>query len=236
MRKCLGSHLQWLPRKVPLAPNAAWNFIFIQNTSTESFSNRSFPKILRLCYRKGCANRFSPQRRYQKFCRDPGCVAELRRWQTLKRQRQHRLKPENRQKHAERERLRRLKKSQEVTQSGIASEPRGSEVNDCAWSRTTCIPKDFCDRPGCYEPKVQSHRNVAKYCGNACRNAAQRVAQRDRQYKTARYRWPRSSCFSPVNYSSSSSGRIPFPQPKRSNQHGSKTGSQVGPRSPPTQM
>lgn len=236
MRKCLGSHLQWLPRKVPLAHTAAWNFICFQNTSLDSVSNRSFSKNLRRCYRKGCQNRFSPQRRYQKFCNDPICASELKRWQALKRQRRHRENPENRRKHAQRERLRRLEKAQAATETGCRKDPPDAKIDNRAWSRTTDVPKDFCDRPGCYEPKVQSLRNTAKYCGNDCRNAAHHVAHRSRQYKTTRYQWPELKRRSPVNYSSSAQGRIPFPQPKRSDQHGSKASSQSQPRPPPTQM
>jgi len=224
------------PQESPFGTTAAWNFICFQNTSFDSVSNRSFLKNLRRCYRKGCQNRFSPQRRYQKFCNDPLCAVALKRWQALKRQRRHRENPENRQKHAQRERVRRLDKAQAAAETIIPKESPDAKIAYCAWSRTTDVPKDFCDRPGCYEPKIQSHRNTAKYCGNDCRNAAQHVAHRDRQYKTARYQWPGPMRRSPVNYSSSSRGRIPFPQPKRSNQNGSKASSQSQPRPPPTQM
>jgi hypothetical protein len=130
--------------------------------------------------------------------------------------------------------LRRLKIAQSAIQSTNSDSTALTADDHGAWSRTTDIPKDFCDRPGCYDPKVPSHRNTAKYCGNDCRNAVQRVEQRDRQYRTARYQWPKSPRQSPVNYSGSSPGRIPFPQPKRSNQHGPKASSQPQPRSPPT--
>lgn len=212
----------------------ARNFICFQNTPPDSPSKHSFSKKSRLCHRKGCANRFSPHRRYQKFCNQPSCASELRRWQALKRQRRHRAIAENRKKHAERERLRRLKIAQSAIQSTNSDSTALTADDHGAWSRTTDIPKDFCDRPGCYDPKVPSHRNTAKYCGNDCRNAVQRVEQRDRQYRTARYQWPKSPRQSPVNYSGSSPGRIPFPQPKRSNQHGPKASSQPQPRSPPT--
>jgi hypothetical protein len=236
VRKCLESHSKWLSRKVPWARTATRNFICSQNTSLDSPSKLSSSKNLRRCLRKGCDNRFSPNRRYQKFCNDPDCAAQLRRWQALKRQRCHRASPENRQKHAERERLRRREKAQVAAQSNSNQVPPPAQDDSRAWSRTTDIPKDFCDRPGCYEPKVQSDRNTPKFCGNDCRNAVHRVQQRNRDYKTARYRWPPSSHRSPLNYSGSLKGRIPFPQPKRSNHHGPKASPQSQPRSPPAKM
>ena len=214
----------------------ARNFIWSKNNSSSSLSNRSVAKNLRICHRKGCDNCFSPQRRYQKFCNDPKCVSELKRWQALTRQRRYRANPDNRHKHAQRERLRRLEKAQAANNSGRSQEPPSPDNEDQAWSRTTDIPKNFCDRPGCYEPKVESIRNTAKYCGNDCRNAVQRIEQRARQFKTARYQWPKTPRPWPVNYSGSSHGRIPFPQPKRSNHHGPKASSQPQPRSPPPQI
>ena len=118
--------------------------------------------------------------------------------------------------------------------SGLAiSQPKAESVNPVgAWSRRRDIPKDFCDRPGCYEPKTSSDRNTAKYCGNACRNAVHRVRRRERASRTMRYSWPSS----PVNYSDSSAPEISLPHQKRSNQLDSKTSSQSQPRSPPSEM
>ncbi len=43
-------------------------------------SERSQPISERTCHRKGCSTRFLPRRPYQKFCLDPTCVVQLRRW------------------------------------------------------------------------------------------------------------------------------------------------------------
>jgi hypothetical protein len=214
----------------------ARNFICSKNNSSSALSKRSVSKNLRNCLRKGCANRFSPQRRYQRFCNEPLCSSELNRWRALKRQRRYRANPNNRHKQAERERLRRLEKAKAAKQSGGSEESPSPKNYNRAWSRKTAVPKNFCDRPGCYDPKVESTRNTPKYCGNSCRSAAHRVQHRDRKYHTARYQWPKSSRHSPVNYSGSLQGRIPFPPPKRSNQHGSEASSQSRSRSPPSQM
>lgn len=236
MRKCLESHSNWLSRKIPFGKTPAGNSICFQNSSSSSHAKRSSSILGRTCHRKGCSNRFLPHRPYQKFCSDPTCTIQLRRWQATKRQRRHRANPENRQKHAERERLRRLENAARVAKVTDSSSQITPEKLVSAWSRTTVIPKDFCDRPGCYEPKVNSDRNHAKYCGNACRNAVHRVRERDREYRTSRYQWPKSPMQSPGNYSGSSDSQIPLRHPKRSNHHDSKTSSLSRTRSPPTQM
>lgn len=208
---------------------AAGYFIYFQNSSNSQNTNNFHPRELRSCHRKGCCNRFLPRRPNQRFCLEPCCTVELRRWQAAKRQRRHRTDSANLAKHRERERQRRLAKtvnrdsSQSQTESGIPA---------CAWSRPRDIPKDFCDRPGCYEPKTSSDRNTAKYCGSACRNAVHRVRRRERESRTAPYSWPRST----VNYSSSSVPAISLLHQKRSNQRDSKTSTQSQPRPPPSEM
>ncbi len=40
----------------------------------------------------------------------------------------------------------------------------------------------LCDRPGCYEPPVNSARNPARYCCPACRQAVRNVLDRERKW------------------------------------------------------
>jgi hypothetical protein len=132
-------------------------------------------------------------------------------------------------KHRERERQRRLNKSAKRD----SSQPQTDSLDPAgAWSHRRDIPKDFCDRPGCYEPKTSSDRNTAKYCGSDCRNAVHRVRRRERESRTMRYSWPSST----VNYSGLSAPEISLPHQKRSNPHDSKTSSQSQPRPPPSEM
>lgn len=208
----------------------AGNLICSQSNSAAGKSKLFRPHSGRICHRKGCSNRFLPRRPHQKFCRETQCDVELRRWQATKRQRRHRASPENRAKHAERERVRRIENASRTVSEINPLTETVPQTQPTAWSRPNVIPKDFCDRPGCYEPQAPSDRNHAKYCGNACRNAVHRVRERDRSYRTARYRWPKST----VNYSGSSRSSVPLLHPKRSNKHDSKTSSQSRPRSPPT--
>jgi hypothetical protein len=44
------------------------------------------------------------------------------------------------------------------------------------------FPPPPCDRPGCYEPPVISLRNLARYCGTACRQAVRNVQDRERKW------------------------------------------------------
>jgi len=44
----------------------------------------------RTCLRKGCGRRFQARRHNQRYCREPECLSELRRWQAAKRQHKRR--------------------------------------------------------------------------------------------------------------------------------------------------
>jgi hypothetical protein len=65
----------------------------------------------RTCLRKGCGQRFQARRYNQRYCQDPQCLREVRRWQEAKRQRKCRSQPERRQRHAEAERQRRKQRA-----------------------------------------------------------------------------------------------------------------------------
>lgn len=222
------SHWNWLPRQIPFGPTRR-EFIYFQNSSNSQNTNEFHPRELRSCHRKGCCNRFLPRRSNQRFCLEAFCTVELRRWQAAKRQRRHRADCANLAKHRERERQRRLNGSAKRK----SSQPQNDLANPAgAWSRRTDIPKDFCDRPGCYEPKLPSDRNTAKYCGIACRNAVHRVRRRERKSRAMRFSWPSST----VNYSGSSVPAISLPHQKRSKQRDSKTSSQSQPRPPPSEI
>jgi hypothetical protein len=64
--------------------------------------------------RKGCGRRFQARRYNQRYCREPECLEEVRRWQAAKRQRKRRSQPEARQRHAEAERQRRRRRASEA--------------------------------------------------------------------------------------------------------------------------
>ena len=133
----------------------------------------------RSCLRKGCGRKFQARRYNQRYCREPECLAEVRRWQAAKRQQKCRSQPGARQRHAEAERQRRKR-----PRGCPAAEAQKPAANSGAWSRSRRHPEIFCDRPGCYEPLRDSPRAPASYCGDECRTAMRQA--RDRQRKCLR--------------------------------------------------
>ena len=68
----------------------------------------------RICLCKDCGRRFQARSHNQRYCREPECLKELRRWQAAKRQQKCRAGPEGRRQHAEAERQRRQRKASEA--------------------------------------------------------------------------------------------------------------------------
>ena len=135
----------------------------------------------RLCLCKNCGNRFQPIRWNQRYCQQPHCLREVRRWQATKRQRRRRQSPQQRQQHAQAERQRRKqKKQQAIPKSTTPNQPTSGP--DRAWSRSKNSDQDFCDRPGCYDPRRSSSRAAARYCSDNCRQALRRVTDRERKW------------------------------------------------------
>lgn len=148
------------------------------NNRSKAASKRHWP--IRLCFRKNCGNCFRPNCWNQRYCQQPHCLREVRRWFAAKRQRRRRASAIHRQQHAQAERQRRIQRKQQVDSqvtTVAANQPRR------AWSRSKIFHEDFCDRPGCYEARRTSPRAPAKYCGDDCRQAVRRVLDRERKWK-----------------------------------------------------
>jgi len=154
----------------------------VQNTFNNDRKSTTAGRLpLRLCLRKDCGNRFQPSRWNQRYCQQPDCLREVRRWQAAKRQRRRRESPQQRQQHAQAERQRRKQKKQQVTSQNTAAQQSPSDP-DRAWSRSKSSFEDFCDRPGCYEARRFSSRAAARYCSDDCRQALRRVTDRERKW------------------------------------------------------
>lgn len=160
----------------------------IQHTPAVKPTPRRSPS--RTCLRKGCGHVFRPGRWNQRYCQDPHCLEEVRRWQAAKRQRVFRQSAENRKRQAESEARRRRAKKEAAAAEGLTNHP-SQDVNQepslmsrraGAWSRSNEFPEDFCDRPGCYEPLPTDSRAPARYCGGDCRQAMRRVRDRERKW------------------------------------------------------
>jgi len=155
---------------------------------TPSARTPRFPP--RECHRKGCQRSFLPRQWNQRYCREPECLRLLHRWQAAKRQQRRRSWPESRRQHAQAERQRRIRRREEAHARQAERSARISSVTTAgdapgsrAWSRSERIVGYFCDRPGCFSPRRPFSRAPAHYCGDLCRQAVQRVRDRERKWK-----------------------------------------------------
>lgn len=142
----------------------------------------------RMCLRRGCHRIYQARRWNQRYCQDPDCQKLVRRWQAAKRQQQRRQQPEVRQSHAAHEKQRRARRRATVSSE---SPPAGDaeafpdkppRQGRGAWSRSKNFSAPFCDRPGCHDEVRPSVRCPARYCSDDCRQAIQRVRDRERKW------------------------------------------------------
>jgi hypothetical protein len=61
----------------------------------------------RMCLRKGCGRKYQPRCWNQRYCQDPACQRQVRRWQAARRQARRRLDAAAKAQHAQAQRLRR---------------------------------------------------------------------------------------------------------------------------------
>ena len=131
----------------------------------------------RICLRKGCRRNYQPRRWNQRYCQDPECLRQVRRWQDARRQANRRRDDHVKAQHAqaENERRQRDKTSPKAFETHEVAPARGHAANFFP-------PLSLCDRPGCYEPPVISLRNPARFCCAACRQAVRNVLDRERKW------------------------------------------------------
>jgi hypothetical protein len=196
----------------PIGKHSSGNLLF-KDTLPNQNSKSVPPQRERRCLCKGCSHRFLPKKQSQRYCKVPSCELELKRWKNLKRQRKRRQDPVARAKDAESQK----------------QPPKPPEPP--ALSHRTKIPKDFCDRPGCFDPKALSNGNTPKYCGSACRNAVHRARQRTRPHGSSIYRWPKQT----VNSSGPQPSHVSLSPSQGSNIYDPKTNSCARSRSPPSE-
>ena len=145
--------------------------------------NSRFPP--RVCPRKGCGQIFDVRSGNQRYCQDPECLRLVRRWQAAKRQQVRRQRPDVREKQAAAARETRERKSRLKTDPPAPKEPiipveRPDPPG--ASSRSRKISGPICDRVGCYESPRPACRCPARYCSHECREAMQRVRDRERKW------------------------------------------------------
>jgi hypothetical protein len=132
----------------------------------------------RICLRQGCGHKYQPRRWNQRYCQDPECRRQVRRWQAARRQARRRQDDAAKTQHAEAQRAHR----QRAHSSPQA--PKNPEVVPARGHAAKIIfPTPLCDRPGCYEPPLKSVHKPACFCSPACRQAVRRVLDRERKWR-----------------------------------------------------
>jgi hypothetical protein len=76
---------------------------------------------LRICLRKGCGRKYKSRCRTQRYCQEPECLRQVRRWQAARRQAKRRLDADVRAQHAEAE-MERRQRTKLVSQAGEGTE------------------------------------------------------------------------------------------------------------------
>jgi len=139
----------------------------------------------RACLRKGCGRRFLPRSWNHRFCSDPECAREVRRWRARKRQQRRRATAAGREAHRDAEERRRaaVRERRERAPSRRADDSTGSPRGHGATGG------EICDRPGCFEPPANGVNRQARYCGAPCRTAVRRVRDRERKWMTRKTLW-----------------------------------------------
>jgi hypothetical protein len=132
----------------------------------------------RTCLRKGCERKYQPRRWNQRYCQDPECLRQVRRWQAAHRQAKRRrdARVEAQHAQAEKERRQHAKTTSKNIDSPQVAPARGHAAENFS------LP--LCDRPGCHDPPVTSPRNPARYCCAACRQAVRNVQDRERKWRS----------------------------------------------------
>ena len=74
-----------------------------------------------MCLRKGCGRKYQPRRWNQRYCQDPECLRQLRRWQAAQRQARRRQDDAIKAEHAARHFPR-----PPPTRPGVSSRPRAA--------------------------------------------------------------------------------------------------------------
>jgi hypothetical protein len=81
----------------------------------------------RICLRKGCGRNYQPRRWNQRYCQEPECRRQVRRWQAARRQAKHRQDALAKARHAQAEcaRRQRAKAASQAVQHPEVAPARG---------------------------------------------------------------------------------------------------------------
>ena len=155
------------PRAVPLGavpPVGAG-----QGTPKPRTSARGRRPRPRICFRKGCGHKYQPRRWNQRYCQDPQCQRELKRWQAARRQAKRRRNPrvKAQQAQAQKRRRERAKTTPKTVENSDVAPARGHAAKifsppHLRSARLLPTPHDFAPQPGslllCRLPSGTSQR------------------------------------------------------------------------------
>jgi hypothetical protein len=81
----------------------------------------------RICLRKGCGRKYQPRCWNQRYCQDPECLRQVRRWQAARRQAKRRQDAHVKARHAqaEKQRRRRAKTTPKAVENPEVAPARG---------------------------------------------------------------------------------------------------------------
>ena len=145
----------------------------------------------RRCLLKGCEKPFRPTHPQARYC-SPECRAAARRWRRRCAGQHYRQTPNGRQKRQAQSRRYRTRCTERYrTAAAQNTLPAPSESADtepapaCEGQRPAGDGPFFgCQRPGCYDHFVPTHRSPCqKFCCSACRQALRRVLERERRWR-----------------------------------------------------
>jgi len=112
----------------------------------------------RVCLRKGCGQKYLPRRWNQRYCQDPDCLREVRRWQAAKRQAKRRLEDTAKAQHAQAQRARRRRaaSSPQTPKPSVVASARGHAAK-IFFPRGCATGRDVMNQP----PPLPADRRVS---------------------------------------------------------------------------
>ena len=113
------------PRAFPLGVTAPVGTL--HSTQCHSRLPRARRPRPRICLRNGCRRKYLPRRWNQRYCQDPECLREVRRWQAARRQAKRRQDPgvKAQQAQAQKERRQRAKVAPKAIENPEVAPARG---------------------------------------------------------------------------------------------------------------
>ena len=118
------------PRAFPLGVTAPVGALHI--TPGHSRLPRGRRPRPRICLRKGCGRKYQPRSWNQRYCQDPECLRQVRRWQAARRQARRRQDARVKARHAQaqKERRQRAKTTPEAMGNLELAPTRGHAAED----------------------------------------------------------------------------------------------------------